>query len=175
MRLSYSPEAPQAGDTVFLQSTVLDQSGFPIDKGPVAGRVISPGGRAERLEFAQVEGGWGVFKSRFTAQEAGNYKLEITAGQYDRQLETELLVARPLLEKQGQPVNSQVLREIAAVTRGASVSAEELDKVINQISLLPEPQPIEKHLRLWSEPAWGGILLLLLTVYWIGRKRAGLI
>jgi hypothetical protein len=175
MRLSYSPEAPQAGDTVFLQSTVLDQSGFPIDKGPVAGKVTSPGGRAERLEFAQLEGGWGVFKSSFTAQEAGSYKLEIAAEQHGRRLETELLVARPLLEKQGQPVNSQVLREIAAITRGASVSADGLEKVIHQISLLPEPQPVEKRLRLWSEPAWGGILLLLLTVYWIGRKWAGFI
>jgi hypothetical protein len=175
IRLSYSPEAPQAGDTVFLQGTVLDQSGFPIDKGPVVGRVTMPGGRAERLDFTQLEGGWGVFKSSFTAPEAGSYKLEIAAEQYGRRLETGLLVSRPLLEKQGQPVNSQMLREIAATTRGASVSAQDLDKVINQISLLPEPQPIEKRLRLWSEPAWGGLLFLLLTIYWIGRKWAGLI
>ena len=175
MRLSYSPEAPQAGDTVFLQSTVLDQSGFPIDKGPVVGRVTMPGGRVERLDFTQLEGGWGVFKSSFTAPEAGSYKLEIAAEQYGRRLQTELLVARPLLEKQGQPVNAQMLREIAATTRGASVSADDLDQVIRQISLLPEPQPIEKRLRLWSEPVWGGLLFLILTVYWIGRKWAGLI
>ncbi|MGP8198607.1 MAG: VWA domain-containing protein [Limisphaerales bacterium] len=175
MRLSYSPETPEAGDTVFLQSTVLDPSGFPIDKGPVIGKVTSPGGRAERLEFAQLEGGWGVFKSSFTAQEAGKYKVEITAGPQGRRLDTELLVARPQIEKQGQPVNAQVLREIAAMTRGASVSADDLDKIINQISLLPEPQPIEQRVRLWSEPAWGGIILLLLTIYWIGRKWAGLI
>jgi hypothetical protein len=116
-----------------------------------------------------------VFNSSFTAQEAGIYKLEIAAAQYGRRLETQLLVARPLLEKQGQPVNSQVLREIAAITHGASVSADDLDKVINQISLLPEPQPIEKRLRLWSEPAWGGVILVLLIIYWIGRKWAGLI
>ena len=175
IRLSYSPESPQAGDTVFLQSTVLDQSGFPIDKGPVVGRVTSPGGRSERLEFAQLEGGWGVFKSSFTAQEAGRYKLEIACAPHERRLETELLVARPLVEKQGQPVNAQVLRDIAAVTRGAGVSAEDLDKVIRQISLLPEPQPVEKRLRLWSAPAWAGLLFLLLTVYWIGRKWAGLV
>jgi hypothetical protein len=175
IRLSYSPETPQAGDTVFLQSTVLDQSGFPIDKGPVAGSVTSPGGRAERLEFAQLEGGWGVFQSSFTAQEAGKYKLEIASDQNGRRLAADLFVSRPLLEKQGQPVNSQVLREISAITRGASFSVDDLDKVISQISLLPEPQPIEKRLRLWSEPLWGGILVLLLVVYWIGRKWAGLI
>jgi hypothetical protein len=175
MRLSYSPETPQAGDTVFLQSTVLDQSGFPVDKGPVAGKVTSPGGRAERLDFTQLDGGWGVFKSSFTAPEAGTYKVEIAAEQYGRRLQTDLHVSQPILEKQGEPVNAQVLREIAAITHGASVSVDDLDKIINQISLLPEPQPLEKHVRLWSEPAWGGVLLLLLTVYWIGRKRAGLI
>jgi len=175
IRLSYSPETPQAGDTVFLQSTVMDQSGFPIDKGPVAGRVTSPNGRAERLDFTQLDGGWGVFKSTFTAPEAGTYKLEIAAEQYGRRLQTDLRVTRPQLEKQGQPVNSQVLREIAAITHGASVSVDDLDKVVNQISLLPEQQPIEKHVRLWSEPAWGGLLFVLLILYWIGRKRAGLI
>jgi hypothetical protein len=175
MRLSYSPETPQAGDTVFLQCTVLDQSGFPIDKGPVTGRVTSPGGRAERLDFTQLDGGWGVFKSSFTAQEAGNYKVNIASEQYGRRLEANLLVARPLLEKQGQPVNSQILREIAAITHGASFSTDDLDKSVNQISLLPEPQPIEKRLRLWSEPAWGGIIVFLLIIYWIGRKWAGLI
>ena len=174
MRLSYSPETPQAGDTVFLQSTVLDPSGFPIDKGPVIGKVTWPGGRAERLEFAQLEGGWGVFKTSFTAQEAGKYKVEIAAGPQGRRMATELFVARPRLEKQGQPVNAQVLQEIAAMTRGASVSTDDLDKIVSQISLLPEPQPIERRVRLWSEPAWGGIILLLLTIYWIGRKWAGL-
>jgi len=86
-----------------------------------------------------------------------------------------LLVTRPLLEKQGQPVNAQLLREIAAITHGASFPADDLEKVISQISLLPEPQPLEKHLRLWSEPAWGGFLVFLLIVYWIGRKWAGLV
>ena len=175
IRLSYSPETPQAGDTVFLQTTVLDQSGFPIDKGPVTGSVTSPGARRERLEFAQLDGGWGVFKSSFTAPEAGTYKLEIASEQNGRRLATGLFVSRPLLEKQGQPVNSQVLREISAITRGASFSVDDLDKVVDQISLLPEPQPVEKRLRVWSEPWWGGLLVLLLIVYWIGRKWAGLV
>jgi uncharacterized membrane protein len=175
IRLSYSPESPQAGDTVFLQCTVLDQTGFPVDKGPVTGRITAPGGRTERLDFTQIEGGWGVFKSSFTAQEAGRYKLEADSEPYDRHLATELLVAHPLIEKQGQPVNAQILGEIAALTRGASFSMAELDKLVGQIALLPEPKPVERRVRIWSDPAWGGAILLLLTVYWIGRKWAGLV
>jgi hypothetical protein len=85
------------------------------------------------------------------------------------------LVTKPLLEKQGDPINAQILGEIAALTRGASFSMADLDKMVGQISLLPEPQPVERRLRLWSDPAWGGTLLFLLTVYWAGRKWAGLV
>jgi hypothetical protein len=175
IRLSYSPESPQAGDTVFLQSTVLDQSGFPVDKGPVTGKVTSPSGRTERLDFTQIDGGWGVFKSSFAAQEAGQYKLEADSEPYGRHLATELLVSRPLIEKQGQPVNAQILGEIASLTRGASFPMADLDKIVGQIALLPEPKPVERRIRVWSDPKWGGAILLLLTVYWVGRKWAGLV
>ena len=175
IRLSYSPETPEAGDTVFLQSTVLDESGFPIDKGPVTGKITSPGGRMERLDFTQLEGGWGVFKSSFVAQETGKYKIEVASEPYNRHLTTELLVAKPVIEKEGQPINSQTLAELAALTRGASVSTGDLDRMVRQISLLPEPKPVEERIRVWSQPAWGAILLSLLTVYWVGRKWAGLV
>jgi hypothetical protein len=175
IRLAYSPEAPVAGDSVFLQSTVLDPSGFPIDKGPVTGKVTALDGRMERLDFAQADGGWGVFKSRFTAQDSGSYKIEVASEPNGRHLETALLVGRPLLEKQGQPINSAILNEIATLTHGQVFSPADLDKLVRQISLLPEPRPTEKRIRLWSEPAWGGMLLALLTIYWVGRKWAGLI
>jgi hypothetical protein len=175
IRLAYSPERPLAGDTVFLQSTVLDRSGFPVDKGPVTGNVTAPSGRRERLDFAQVEGGWGVFKSSFTAQETGRYKIEAASEPNGRELTTELPVARPLIEKEGQPVNAQVLNELAGLTGGGVFATGDLDKMVRQISLLPEAKPVEKRLRLWSEPAWGGILLALLSVYWVGRKWAGLV
>ena len=175
VRLSYSPETPQAADTVFLQATILDQAGFPIDHGPVTGRITSPNGRAERLEFTQLEGGWGVFKSSFVPQEAGKYKIQIDSDPNSRHLQTELLVARPNLEKLGQPINASLLAEIASITHGATYSIDDFDKVIQQISLLPEPKPKENRIRIWSEPWWGGVILGMLTIYWVGRKWSGLV
>ena len=78
-------------------------------------------------------------------------------------------------EKQGQPVNMQILREISGITRGASASYEALNEIVKQISALPEPQPTEKRIRIWSNPWWGGFILLLLVVYWVGRKLSGLV
>jgi hypothetical protein len=175
IRLSFSPETPHAGETVFFQSTVLNSAGFPIEEGTVVGKIISPSQRAERLEFAPVEGGWGVFKSSFVPQEGGRYEISVTSETHGRHLDTGLLVVQPLIEKQGQPANAPILREIASITQGAHGSAESLEGIIQQISLLPEPKPIEQRIRLWSNPWWGGLILLLLGIYWTGRKLAGMV
>src|SRR5438067_10350536 len=58
LRLSYSPETPHVGDTVFLQGTVLDANGLPVENDVVNGQIISPANRSERLDFSAVEGGW---------------------------------------------------------------------------------------------------------------------
>ena len=78
-------------------------------------------------------------------------------------------------QKIGHAVNSQVLREIASLTGGASVSYEKLDEIVRKISLLPEPKLIENRIRLWSSPWWGGLILFLLVIYWTGRKLAGMV
>lgn len=175
IRLSFSPETPQVGDTVFLQTTVLDASGFPVDRGPVAGRITGPGGRVERLDFSQIEGGWGVFKSQFVAQQGGAHKILVTAESFGRRLETEVNVTQPVREKVGQPANHQILRELSALTGGAVSVADGLKGIVEKISALPEPKPLELRIRLWSNPWWGGGILFLLAVYWMGRKLAGML
>jgi hypothetical protein len=175
LRLSLSPEAPQVGETVFMQATVLDERGTPSDEGPVVGKITSPSGRTERVEFAPVEGGWGVFQASFLPQDGGAYKITVSAEKHSRTLDTELAVKQPEIEKLGQPINLEVLRELASITRGAVGSADELDKIVRQVSLLPEQKPIERRIRLWSDPRWGGVLLALLAVYWTGRKLAGMV
>ena len=175
IRLTYSPESPQVGDTVFLHATVLDSAGFPVESGSVVGRITSPSGRVEHLEMVALGGGWGVFKSTFTAQEGGATKVEIRSDEHGRELTTEILVTQPQIEKQGQPVNIDILREIASITGGASGSIDAVDDIVQKVSLLPEAKPVERRILLWSDPWWGGTILTLLGVYWIGRKLAGMI
>jgi hypothetical protein len=175
IRLAYSPEKPVIGDSMFLQATVLNAAGFPAEEGPVIGSVISPSGRSERLEFTAAGEGWGVFRSNFSPQEAGTYKIKVDSDRNGRSLDTQILVASPQLEKRGQPINSQVMREIATVSGGASFNLDQLEQAIDRLAILPEPKPIEKRIRLWSDPIWGGVLLGLLVLYWIGRKAAGMI
>jgi hypothetical protein len=175
IRLTYSPEAPQIGDTVYLQSAVLDAAGFPLEEGLVTATVAAPSGRTEQIQFTPLEGGWGVFKSSFVVQEGGAYKLTVRSDKNARLLQTDLPVAQTIPEKIGRPINREILQEIAALTSGTNTTIEGLNDLVKQISVLPEPAPLERRIRIWSSPYWGALLLALLTAYWIGRKAAGLI
>ena len=175
IRVAYSPERPQPKDTVFLQATILNEAGFPAEGGTVVGSIISPTGRAEHIQFSAMEGGWGVFKSSFTPREAGAHKLAIESPTHNRKMEMDLMVHQPVVEVKGRPINRGALREISALTGGQTVSPAELQTLVQQISLTPEPKPLEKRYRIWSSPYWGGLILLLLTIYWVGRKIAGML
>ena len=175
VRLSYTPETPKVGDRVFLQTTVLDEAGFPLENGEVNGTIVSPAGRSEQLDLTEVEGGWGVYSAEFSPQEGGPFEIAIDAPEHDRKLETKLTVSLPKREKLGRPVNRPVLAEIASITGGESAGTDHLDELIQKISVLPEPKPAEIRTRLWSNPWWGGAILLLLAVYWTGRKLVGLV
>lgn len=173
IRLTFTPEDPRVGDMVFLQATVFDASGFPIEKGRVSARVESPSGKAEQLDFTPLEGGWGVFKASFSPQQGGRFRISVTCEKTQGHVETPLTVILPKRERPGQPANFAVLREIANITHGASGGIQDLSKLIDQIKLLPEPRPLERRVLLWCHPGWGAVIILLLTVYWTARKLAG--
>jgi hypothetical protein len=122
-----------------------------------------------------VPGGWGVFKGEFVPRAGGKFKLDVTNEIGGQSLGTELFVAQPTREKIGQPANFGALREIADITNGVSGGVADLDSIVKQIVLLPEPKPVEKRLRLWSEWWCGASVLGLLALYWTGRKLAGMI
>ena len=175
VRLSYSPENPQVGESIFLNAAVFDAAGLPLEKGPVTATIVAPGGRTERMELVSVPGGWGLFKGSFPATTGGKYKVTVTGDKAARGLDTEIMVTQIRREKLGQPVNGAILREIAELTRGQSGTFLDLARLTQQIAVLPEVQPEERRFQIWASPWWGALLLGLLAVYWIGRKIVGLV
>jgi hypothetical protein len=173
LRLAFSPENPQVSENLFLQATLVDLTASNQER--LSAKVVAPSGKTERLEFSLVEGGWGVYQANFVPQEGGKYKLTVGNESGGQKLETEVMVAKPQREKLGQPANTGAMREIADVSRGGAGSINDLTKIVQQISLLPESEPLEQRLRLWANPWWGGLILTLLAAYWVARKVAGLI
>ena len=110
-----------------------------------------------------------------TVPQGGTYSLELYNPSGSQKLNAEIIVDKPTLEKIGQPANAKVFSEISQRTGGQSGGIADLQKLISQISVVAENEEKTHIYPLWSKPWWGGIMLLLLVVYWVSRKVLGMI
>lgn len=174
MRLFYSPDRPRTGDTLTLNANVMSVGGEPLQSANVVVQIEAPSGQVEsvRLEPGGAEQ-WGLFTGSFEPDEPGDHRLTMTCAENGGLLEISLTVQGSSLEKTGQPARFDVLEEIARITRGELITEPDPEAIRARIAALPEPDSIERRLRLWAHWAWIGTIILLLTVFWIGRKAAG--
>ena len=75
----------------------------------------------------------------------------------------------------GKAARPEVLAEIAQVTRGKVVRPDEIAGLVASLAALPDPPPAVRRLQLWSHPLVALSLVTLLGLFWIGRKRQGLV
>jgi len=174
-RLAFAPDAPAIGATVFITATAFDANGMPLSDARVTAEITSPKGQVSTQTLNPMPGGWGVYQGQFIAELRGKYRVKVHCEQTKRSMETALAVRGVVREEVGRPAQPDVLKEIAGITRGQYGESSELAAFVNQLASMPEPDPQERRFRLWCHPLWGGLLLLMLAVYWVGRKLGGLI
>lgn len=174
LRLFHSPDRPEAGDVVTLNANVSDPNGEPRQDAVVTVRIVNQSGRTEtvRLRPAGKES-WGLFTGSFTPTVSGEHKLQMTTDQNPEPLYLTIDVQGGIIEKTGQPARVEVLEEIAQVTGGMLARPAQLDSLVQAIRSLPEPTPLERRLQIWAHPLWATLLILLLGIFWTGRKIAG--
>jgi hypothetical protein len=120
------------------------------------------------------ESEWGAYSGRFKIDSPGEWKLRaITAVSPDIPTETTIIAQGVDMEKTGQPARVDVLEEISRVSRARSILPEQLAELITEIDALPEPKPLENRIPLWSHWATLLVLVVLLGLFWAGRKLNG--
>ena len=174
MRLFHSPDRPKAGDVVTLNANVSSAFGEPLREGTVVIQVEAPSGQTESIRMLPGDKeSWGLFSNSFTPTENGEYVLVMSSSENPSTLTMPLSVRGTDLEKPGRPARIEVLREIARITRGRMLPASQIETVIKEIRDLPEPDPLERRMKIWCHPLWGSWILLLFGIFWTGRKIAG--
>lgn len=174
VRLFFNPERPEPGSSVTINANAFDPNGAPLKEGNVTVDITSPEGKSQRIELQKNETAWGAYSGRFKVDLPGAWKLRATAtGAEDKPLETTILAQGVEIEKIGQPARPEVLEEMAKVSKGRVIQPAQLADLIQEISALPEPRPLENRIPLWSH--WGTVaaLVTLLGLFWIGRKLNG--
>lgn len=176
IRLFFAPDRPSVDDVVTLNANVMDNVGGPLDRGTVIVQAISPAGKTETIRLQPgTDDAWGLFVGTFSPKEAGNYKLIASSSETGASVETELSVQGLNREQQGKLARFDVLEEISNITDGQMVTISEVSSLLDHLAALPEPQPIVQRTRIWAHPLWGGLLILLLGVFWVARKMVGAI
>ena len=175
MRLYYAPDQPLVRQTLVLHANVMESSGEPLAKGDVTARVTAPSGKSETVRFTSAGDEWGVFDGRFTTNEPGKHQVRLFCKQTNATLDASFFVQGDAAEAPGKPARPEVLEEIARVTRGKVLPPDKREQLVQSLASLPEPPPSIRRVQLWSHPATAGLILLLLTIFWIGRKAVGLV
>lgn len=174
MRLFFAPDRPRVGGTLTLNANVMSVTGEPLRQGTVIAQIESPGGKPSTVRFSPAgEESWGLFTGTFRPTEPGEYKVRLSSPEAGAEMETAIPVQGTQKEKRGHPARPEVLREIALLTGGQFFDAVNPEKMLASVTALPQEEPIERRVKIWAHPIWAGILILLLTVFWIGRKSAG--
>ena len=176
MRFYYAPDQPQLRQTLSMHANVMEQSGEPLTKGEVTARITAPSGKIETVRFSpSSEDEWGVFRGRFTTKVAGRHEVKLFCKETGATLDASFFVQGDSIERVGKPARPEVLEEIARVTNGKMLEANDLDQVLRAVATLPEPPVAIRRTSLWSHPMVVGSMIFLLGAFWVGRKAGGLI
>jgi uncharacterized membrane protein len=174
MRLFYSPDRPRTGAVLTLNANVTSLTGEPLREGAVIAQITAPSGKTASARLAPAgEDAWGLFTGVFTPAEPGEHRVRLTSADAGAALDTVISVQGASREKRGEPAKFDVLREIAQLTRGRVLENADPAAVVAAIAALPPPQPQERRVQLWASPFWAGLLVALLSLFWVGRKAAG--
>ena len=174
IRLYFTPDRPKPGDTVTLNANAFDQYGAPLKTGEVLVDITSPDGKTRRISLDKGEGAWGSYTGRFKIAQPGAWKIEAAVGEDKAHgIKTTLLAQGSEIEKTGMPARPDVLQEMANVSRGRLLRDENLSALIKEIQTLPDPKPLESRTPLWSNWIIAACLILLLALFWVGRKLNG--
>ena len=174
MRLFFSPDRPRVDDVVTLNANVLDNLGGPLDQGTVVVQVISPSGKTQKIRLQPGDrDAWGLFVGSLIPKEPGNYRLVASSTETGESVQADLSVQGLQRERQGQLARFDVLDEIARITESRLVPVSEIRSLLDELATLPDPPPTLHRVRIWSHPLWAGLLILLLGLFWTGRKMVG--
>ena len=174
VRLYFTPERPVPGDTVTLNANAFNANGAPLEEGNVFIDATAPDGSLQRITLEKNDSAWGAYSGRLKIGQPGEWKLKASLDDAGAApVETKLLAQGIELEQTGQPARPEVLEEMARIAKGRMITPEQLPDLIEEITDLPEPRPLENRLPLWSHGSTVAVIVLLLAIFWTGRKLNG--
>ncbi len=177
IRLFAVPETPEPGDTVNLTAMASDAYGSPMSNGEIMADITRPDGHISRIQLRPLENTWGSYGGSFKIDSPGQWIVRCFCADAPEQAQNlTFITSREVKEKTGLPANRALLKEMASITGGVFVDSEnQLQELPDILRSLPPLAPQIRVIPLWNNPWILGSLIALLSLFWIIRKRSGMI
>jgi uncharacterized membrane protein len=171
-----------SGSQIRIRAAVADEKFININDATVSAHVISPSGRAVDVPLKQtVEGGFEGYAAAFHSEEDGLYRVEVTAKRAGSKpspplepAQTSFVVGPLNREARDAAQNRELLKRIASETGGGYYTADQVDKLMNDITHTENASSIRVPYDLWDMPINFLLVVGLAAGEWFIRKRKGL-
>ena len=173
-----------SGDPVRIRAEVADEKFISINDAQVSARVTTPSGQAVDVVLKpSVEGGFEGYAAPFHPEEDGLYRVEVTAKRPGSKQPTTVALAPGHASFLVGPVNHEawnaaqnreLLERVASETGGKYYTADQADKLIDDITHREGAGSFRETKDLWDMPFNFLLVLALASGEWFIRKRKGL-
>lgn len=178
--LDAGPTTYQVGDTAAIRVRLRDEKGRVITTGHPTAILSRDGKKVATIALSADEGG--VFRGKTATLAAGKYEVRVDAGALipaTDDMPVEFYVQRKGGDESPELVeltaNEELLKQMAQASGGQYYREEDAAKLVNALEPLSKGRIEESETVLWQSWWWFVPIIILLTVEWALRKRAGLI
>jgi hypothetical protein len=177
--LDTGPSTYAPGETAEIRVRLKDAQGRLMLQAKAEAAIYRNGQRVAAVTLAPDHNMGGTFLGRTPALEPGDYEVRMHVDGLpadEMKARTEFHVtARGAPELAQLHANEDLLRQMAFHGHGEFYPEEEAARLLERLEPLSEGRIIESETVLWQSWWWFTPLVLLLTLEWALRKRAGML
>ena len=169
----------QHNQAIAVRARLRDVRGNPVSTSFVEAIVMHQGSPIAAVPLEVDDPSRGTFAGRVGPLPAGEYNLRIRASGYD---ESAMLASTKVwvvennrMEMQRPSLDEDSLRQIAAAGEGRYVHESDGQTILELLKPLSSGTVNESDTVLWQSYYWFCPIIVLLTLEWWCRKRAGLV
>ncbi len=167
------------GENASVRVRLLDAQSAPVGDATVDAILMRDGQAVATVPMTVDDAARGTYQAETPPLESGEYEIRIQASGYDA---TALAASTPIwvgsndsLEFRRVSLDRQVLEEIAGAAKGGYFHESEAAALLEQIKPLSSGMIVDSDVIVWQSFYWFWAVVVLLTIEWLLRKRAGLI
>jgi len=169
----------QEGDSAVIRARIRDESGKPLIGAAAEAILFYEGKKIATVKLDPDPEGGGLYLAATGPLQPGSYQVAVRV----KELPDVAMKARTgfVVEERKRPeaayltCNENLLREMAKRSGGRYLREEEARKVVEYLKPLSEGKIVVTEIPLVHSFAWFIPFMLLLTLEWLLRKRAGLL